>query len=143
MKFKLVFDICDHNTLIKNFAEKYNLEGDTYDKIFEDYFKKNTEEEFSHFDFEKANKEVTSISLLEKNDIIVINYISYSQKYISDYPAIFGKVLYSNELCDNALVYIDKMRDGIMTRYIYSIDRDYCSYFGNFRGFDFYIYKYF
>ena len=76
------------------------------------------------------------------NKIVKVKYFPYSQKYIDyyDYQLVMGKIFFVDEIGMDAFMYYDKIVNNKNIRVITSLNRDYCSYFGDSRGYDIIIY---
>lgn len=142
MNLQFEFDIFDNKDLIKKFCEFNNLEYNDYQSIFSKYFLQNT----CNYYFPNNNCNYSSIDFnnLKINDDIVVNYLPYSQKYLDYYEDknTYGKVFFLDKENYNGLIYYDKKdTNNIITRYINSIEKEYCSYYGDTPGYCTFIYK--
>ena len=86
----------------------------------------------------------TSIKEVKLGDIVIVHYTPYSQKYLDHYNEqdVRGKIVYIDIENDDLIVYRDeKTGYNTYTRIVKSLNRDYCSYFGDTRGYDYFIQK--
>ena len=129
------FDIFDNNNLVKKFARDHNIKYIDYEQIFREYFNKHT---FPQFQVQNNYSTIsTNIDLLSIGDKIKVSYLPYSQKYIDYYQTIYGKIFYLDIENNNGLVYRDENNKKIIS----SIEKEYCSYFGDTPGYCIYIEK--
>ncbi|ARF08787.1 hypothetical protein Catovirus_1_837 [Catovirus CTV1] len=133
-------DIFDNNNMIQKFCEKFGIsEEKNYVDIFTEYFKKNYQmtQQFSE------NGKIVRIEIEKLNigDNVIIKYLPYSQKYINYYDTkdVKGKVFFLDDI--NGLLYYDIKKNNEITRVINSIEKEYCSYYGDTSGYCMDIYK--
>ena len=79
-----------------------------------------------------------SFSEIKIGDIIKVSYLPYSQKYIEQYNEQIGRIFFVDYESNNALLYVDKFDEftNTYTRLISSVEKNYCSYLGDTRGYD-------
>lgn len=131
-------NIFDDSNMIENFIQDNDLSDCN---IFEEYFESNNEPIINTVN----NCQYDNIGYcdLQVGDIIDIEYIPNSQKYIPYYENnnTYGRVFYLHGF--NGLLYHDSYDNGILTRYIDSIEKEYCSYYGDTFGYGFFIRRYY
>ena len=123
-------DICDTTSMMYTFCNMYNLEEhDDYQEIFRIFFDK-----YYCVDGDNNKKNMSKscdVKDLQIGDYIRVQYIPYSQTYVDFYKEIEGTVIYIDNRKKNGLIYIDI--DNV--RHIYSIEKDYLSYYGETEGY--------
>jgi hypothetical protein len=147
---KLNFDICGSRATLNNFLpNRDTLDEYKYEEMFNDLIDL---KKYSIFlDFDKIpytkNNETPHYNLnhIAINDIILLEYIPYSQKYIDFYceQKIGGVVFFVDIQNNNALLYYDTYVESAneYIRMICSLEREYCSFYGDTRGYDYIIHK--
>ena len=155
---QLEFDICMSSKSIDIFLsskekekekddinkEKDDVNKYKYDQIFEELLNIEKYPLMCNLKNIKSQKNSIPLSSINIGDIISLEFMPYSQKYIDFYDQnIGGKVFFIDVKNDNAFMYYDTYRKSKKKhiRTICSIERDWCSYFGDSRGYAFFIYK--
>ena len=151
------FDICSTYQTLSKFCEQYGFDiTDTYDDMFKTFFNNCSEcpnntylelvKTFSQINqhYHRAFfKDGVSIGLkdLKIGDEIYVQYLPMSQKYIDYYDEqnICGKVFFIDVDNDDAFLFVDSDSEDV-SRKIMSINREYCSYYGDTRGYAIMIY---
>lgn len=138
---ELVYDIFDNCNLIKNFCKLHNIQENDYNNIFENYFKYNDLPLYL-MNMEQ-NNEYIDFKMLNIGDNIIVNCMPYSQKYLEYYESkeVKGKIFYLDTKNCNGLIYYDIIINNKIIRHINSIEKEYCSYFGDSPGYTMFIYK--
>jgi hypothetical protein len=111
--------------------------------IFDDLFDYNRyEKTYMNKDMFNNNTPVYDITSSLIGRTIFVVYYPYSQKYIEYYDEqeVMGKIFFVDEINKDIFMYYDKIVDDNSVRVIKSLNRDYCSYYGDVRGYDFSIY---
>lgn len=134
--------------LMLGFVVNNNLDNDIHEEtswkdVMKLYFTKNKHKLLLC----PNNKETVRINhqTIKVGDDIDVSYIPCSQKFIDHYneKSFTGRVFYvDHSKCGIALVYYDEIVDGKITRYVKSVETEYCSYFGDTRGYDIIIDRY-
>lgn len=129
-------DICDTGNMMYKFCDKYNM-GDLedYQTIFSIFFDK-------FYDAKNDKLNHISGNYCELKDLVVgdyirVQYVCYSLKYADCYRDVEGHIIYIDDRKKNGLIYFDI--DGV--RNISSIEKEYCSYYGDTPGYCCYISK--
>lgn len=136
-KMEYNIDICDTTNMMYKFCDEYNMKGlMDYQEIFKIFFDK-----YYAIDNNIQKKNISGnyyeIKDLQQNNYIRVQYITYSQICTDFYNDIEGTVIYIDDTKKNGLIYNDI--NGV--RYINSIEKDYCSYYGNTPGYCVFISK--
>jgi hypothetical protein len=135
-----------------------NSEDATLQKFYREHSVAVNEESFRDFNktlvplLEKLNLEKTEISESDESnesngpngikigDIVKLEFIPQSQKYISYYSEqnVCGRIIFIDEENDDALIYRDMFdrKNNKNIRTVQSFNREYCSYYGTTRGYD-------
>lgn len=132
---KFVIDIFDNTgKLINNFAKEYGLKlEDNMADSFENFFEAN---KFSIFEKpEKYLAEGCEFNILKIDDVVNIYYLPYSQKYLDHYKSVVGRIIYLDSSSQNGILYYDIQTNEGIVRHINSFEREYCSYYGDTRGY--------
>jgi hypothetical protein len=153
----LIFDICSTHETLSKFCDQYDLNiHDDYGTIFKSFFHNCSEcpnDTYLEFikSFPKINEyyhrpsfeqtEYVSMDELKIGHEVYVQYMPMSQKYIDYYDEqnVCGKVIFIDVENDDALLIFDSGGEHV-TRRIMSINRDYCSYYGDSRGYSISIY---
>lgn len=129
-------DICDTGDIMQKFCDKYNMnEIEDYQTIFSIFFDKYYDTKINKP--ENISRKYCDIKDISIGDYIHVQYICYSQRHNDSYENIEGHVIYVDDNKKNGLIYSEA--DGV--RNINSIEKDYCSYYGNTPGYCCYITK--
>jgi hypothetical protein len=135
------YDICS-SQLVNNFKYNNSYNLDNLDNLFNQFFDK------YNYDLcivdHNDSKKIATLDECHIGDIIKITYIPFSQKYMDYYDShyVCGKIIYIDLINDDALIYRDEFIDGRYIRHIMSISRLGCSYYGDSKAYDYFIYKY-
>jgi hypothetical protein len=132
-------------------AKNFSLENDetgglNFQKIFE-----NSEKKFQKFqnynnldnlydDLSDLNLETIKLDQISVGDVIYVSYCPDSQKYLYDdeYRPFLGRVLFVDAERNDALFYYCTEDN---KRVITSLNRPNCSYFGDHKGYGYYLRK--
>ena len=128
------FDVCSSEQFITKLCTIHNInKSHKLDKILEQFMLSNpiklTETKYD------GKMEYARLNELKVGDIVRIEYIPASQKYIDYYTDIIGQVIYID--VDNDDMLIANISGDTTT--IYSMEREHCSYYGDTRGYDYVI----
>jgi hypothetical protein len=118
------------------FNRSYDMRYDCLARIFD----KKSSFKLKHLDLVPAAHH----SALSIGDQIMVSYMPYSQRYIEHYnnETVTGKVFFVDNENDDAFVVLDCTdNNGKHIRYVKSINKWGCGYFGNSRGYDMHIEK--
>lgn len=141
------FDIHSEPQTLKNFANAHNISIDKNENG-DEYFDYNLMfssvlRDISKFKKTKMGRIIesicTPISRLKIGNVVKLQFIPNSQKYIDYYEEqnVIGRVFFIDVENDDALIYYDKTNEnGENVRVVLSFNRPYCSYFGTSRGYD-------
>lgn len=95
--------------------------------------------------FNNSQHKFVTLNEIQIGDIVKLTYIPDSQQYIElfcEYEYI-GCVFFIDYENDNAFLYIDKYdkSTNIITRVVFSAEKNYCSYYGITRGYSIFFQK--
>lgn len=129
-----IFDIFDNENLIDNFIDDHQLDlNSDLNLLFNEYFSEN---KCANYNLpNKYSSKLINIDEININDTIYVSYLPCSQKYLDYYENTIGKVFYFNKKLQNGLVYYDTVADDKPIRYVKSIQKEYCSYYGDTPGY--------
>ncbi len=130
------FDIYSDNTTCRNLLNLYNKNDDDNNNKLFDKFKKCVKRILKTKSWIGKQNDVIHENV-HIGDKINIEYLTYSQKYIEDYPKLKGTVFYIDKETGDILFFSENKNKII----VHSLERLHCSYYGMSKGYDLFITK--
>jgi len=142
-----LIDIYSDDETIEKMKEKYSLP--TLESICQHFVTNNDKQDENKYTYDDSEEDqtytqytqYTPLSYFKVGDIVTVIYTPYSQKHIDFYEEqhIRGIIVYIDNENDDAIIIKRNKSDGMYI--VQSLKRLFCSYYGNTKGYDYFIAK--